>query len=172
MITKRHWSPFLLYKNAWSDAIPVSPKHENGICMRGFTLIELMVVVVILGVLASLIAPRLMGRTDEAKIVKAKVDITAIETGLKLYRLDNGRYPTTEQGLMALVIQPSIEPLPVKWPSGGYLDRGQVPKDPWNREFLYLCPGVHQEYDIISYGADGAPGGEGIDADIKSWELE
>ena len=138
----------------------------------GFTLIELMVVVVILGVLASLIAPRLLGRTDEAKIVKAEVDISAIETGLKLYRLDNGRYPTTEQGLMALVAQPSTEPLPTKWPQGGYLEREQIPKDPWDREFLYLSPGVHGEYDILSYGADGAPGGEGMDADIKSWELE
>ena len=138
----------------------------------GFTLIELMVVVVILGVLASLIAPRLLGRTDEAKIVKAKVDISAIETGLKLYRLDNGHYPTTEQGLMALVEQPSTEPLPMKWPQGGYLEREQIPKDPWNREFLYLSPGVHGEYDILSYGADGVPGGEGMDADIKSWELE
>ncbi len=145
---------------------------KKSLSKDGFTLIELMVVVVILGVLASLIAPRLLGRTDEAKIVKAEVDISAIETGLKLYRLDNGRYPTTEQGLMALVAQPSTEPLPTKWPQGGYLEREQIPKDPWDREFLYLSPGVHGEYDILSYGADGAPGGEGMDADIKSWELE
>ncbi len=139
---------------------------------KGFTLIELMVVVVILGVLASLIVPRLMGRTDDAKIVKAKVDISAIETGLKLYRLDNGRYPTTEQGLAALVQEPTTQPLPVKWPRGGYLDREQVPKDPWGREYLYLSPGVHREFDIISYGADGTSGGEDVDADIKSWELD
>ncbi|WP_425430007.1 type II secretion system major pseudopilin GspG [Desulfamplus magnetovallimortis] len=157
-------SAIAIRKNCRKISLP--PKN------MGFTLIELMVVVVILGVLASLIVPRLMGRTDDAKIVKAKVDISAIETALKLYRLDNGRYPTTEQGLSALVEEPSTEPLPVKWPQNGYLDRGQVPKDPWGMEYLYLSPGVHREYDIISYGADGAPGGEGIDADIKSWELE
>ena len=140
--------------------------------MRGFTLIELMVVVVILGVLASLIVPRLMGRTDEAKQVKAKMDIATIETALKLYRLDNGNYPTTEQGLLALVEQPTSEPVPPKWHEGGYLEKGKIPKDPWSREYLYLCPGVNVDFDIISYGGDGAPGGEGKDIDIKSWELE
>jgi len=139
---------------------------------RGFTLIELMVVVVILGILASLIVPRLMGRTDEAKRVKARVDIGAIETGLKLYKLDNGFYPTTEQGLSALIEEPSTEPLPRKWHKGGYLDKNAVPKDPWSREYLYLCPGVHDDYDILSYGADGSPGGDGKDQDIKSWEIE
>ncbi len=139
---------------------------------KGFTLIELMVVVVILGVLAGLIVPRLMGRTDEAKQVKAKVDISAVETGLKLYKLDNGDYPTTEQGLLALVEEPTTEPLPVKWNNGGYLDKGKIPKDPWLRPYLYLSPGVHNVFDIISYGADGSPGGEGKDSDIKSWELE
>ncbi|MBF0467507.1 MAG: type II secretion system major pseudopilin GspG [Desulfamplus sp.] len=154
---------------------PKSALNRTGILRHndsGFTLIELMVVVVILGILASLIVPRLMGRTDEARIVKAKVDISAIETGLKLYRLDNNTYPTTEQGLMALIEEPATEPLPPKWHKDGYLDREQVPKDPWGREYLYLSPGVHKEYDILSYGADGAPGGEGSDADIKSWELE
>lgn len=139
---------------------------------NGFTLIELMVVVVILGILASLIVPKLMGRTDEAKIVKAKVDISAIETGLKLYRLDNGTYPTTEQGLSALIQEPHTEPLPSKWNKNGYIERSQIPKDPWGREYIYLSPGVHKEYDIISYGADGVPGGEDINADINSWELE
>ncbi|MFH1154597.1 MAG: type II secretion system major pseudopilin GspG [Pseudomonadota bacterium] len=146
-------------------------KHTNS-SSKGFTLIELMVVVVILGILASFIVPKLMGRTDEAKQVKAKVDIAAIETGLKLYRLDNGTYPSTEQGLLALVEKPGTEPLPDKWHDGGYLDKGKVPKDPWGREYLYLSPGVHNDFDIISYGADGAPGGEGKDMDIKSWELE
>ncbi len=135
-------------------------------------MIELMVVVVILGVLAGLIVPRLMGRTDEAKQVKAKVDIATIETSLKLYRLDNGNYPTTEQGLSALVEQPDTEPLPVKYPKGGYLEKGKIPLDPWKREYLYLSPGVNNDFDIISYGADGSPGGEGKDQDIKSWELE
>jgi general secretion pathway protein G len=144
--------------------------HES--LSRGFTLIELMVVVVILGILASFIVPKLMGRTDEAKQVKARVDIATIESALKLYRLDNGNYPSTEQGLAALVEKPSTEPVPVKWPDGGYLEKGRIPRDPWGREYLYLSPGVHNDFDIISYGADGAPGGEGRDMDVKSWELE
>jgi len=139
---------------------------------KGFTLIELMVVVVILGILAGLIVPRLMGRTDEAKQVKAKVDISTIETALKLYKLDNGDYPTTEQGLVALVEKPSIDPLPLKWHEGGYLEKGKTPTDPWGREYLYLSPGLNNDFDIISYGADGIEGGEGKDMDIKSWELE
>ena len=139
---------------------------------KGFTLIELMVVVVILGILAGMIVPKLMGRTDEAKQVKARTDIVAMETGLKLYRLDNGNYPTTEQGLLALVERPESEPVPVKWATGGYLEKGKVPKDPWGREYLYLSPGVNGEYDIISYGADGAPGGGDKDMDINSWEIE
>ena len=139
---------------------------------NGFTLIELMVVVVILGILAGMIVPKLMGRTDEAKQVKARTDIVAMETGLKLYRLDNGNYPTTEQGLLALVERPESEPIPTKWPTGGYLEKGKVPKDPWGREYLYLSPGMNGEYDIISYGADGAPGGADKDLDINSWEIE
>ncbi len=139
---------------------------------KGFSFIELMVVVVILGILAGMIVPRYMGRTDEAKAVKAKVDIAAIETSLKMYRLDNGAYPSTEQGLMALIEPPSIEPAAPNWNENGYLDKKQTPKDPWGREYLYLCPGVHEEFDIISYGADGAPGGDGKNEDINSWELE
>jgi len=139
---------------------------------RGFSFIELMVVVIILGILAGMIVPRYMGRTDDAKIVKAKMDISAIETSLKLYRLDNGFYPTTEQGLRALIEQPTTEPVPVKWSESGYLDKRTVPRDPWGREYLYLCPGVNGDYDILSYGADGAPGGEGKNQDIKSWEIE
>ena len=139
---------------------------------KGFSFIELMVVVIILGILAGMIVPRYMGRTDDAKIVKARMDISAIETSLKLYRLDNGFYPTTEQGLRALIEQPTTEPVPVKWSENGYLDKRTVPKDPWGREYLYLCPGVNGDYDILSYGADGAPGGEGKDQDIKSWELD
>lgn len=139
---------------------------------KGFSFIELMVVVIILGILAGMIVPRYMGRTDDAKIVKDRMDISAIETSLKLYRLDNGFYPTTEQGLRALIEQPTTEPVPVKWSENGYLDKRTVPKDPWGREYLYLCPGVNGDYDILSYGADGAPGGEGKDQDIKSWELD
>ena len=139
---------------------------------KGFSFIELMVVVVILGILAGMIVPRYMGRTDEAKAVKAKVDIAAIETSLKMYRLDNGTYPSTEQGLLALIEKPSTEPAAPNWNENGYLDKKTLPKDPWGRDYLYLSPGVHEEFDIISYGADGASGGEGKNADINSWELE
>jgi general secretion pathway protein G len=139
---------------------------------RGFTLIELMVVIVILSILAVYVAPKIMGRPDQAKQVKATVDIQSIETALRLYRLDNGFYPTTEQGLEALVAAPATGRIPKNWREGGYLERGRVPKDPWGNEYVYLSPGVHGEYDIISYGADGSPGGEGYDADINSWEIE
>jgi len=139
---------------------------------HGFTLIELMVVIVILGILVSFIAPRLMGRPDEAKQVKARVQIESLETAIKLYKLDNGIYPTTEQGLQALIEQPQTGTLPKKWRKGGYLEKGKVPKDPWGNEFIYLSPGAHGDYDIIAYGADGVPGGEEFDKDISSWEIE
>jgi general secretion pathway protein G len=139
---------------------------------RGFTLIEIMVVIIILGILAVYIGPKIMGRPGEAKQVKAKVDIAALETALKLYKLDNGKYPTTEQGLQALVEKPETGNVPAKWKEGGYLDKRKVPKDPWKNDYLYISPGVHGDYDIISYGADKAPGGEGEDADVNSWEIE
>jgi len=139
---------------------------------HGFTLIELMVVIVILGILVSFIAPRLMGRPDEAKQVKARVQMESLETAIKLYKLDSGIYPATEQGLQALVEQPQTGTLPKKWRKGGYLEKGKVPKDPWGNEFVYLSPGAHQDYDIISYGADGVPGGEEFDKDINSWEID
>lgn len=139
---------------------------------KGFSLIELMVVIVILGILAGMIMPRLMGRTDDAKQVKATVDIAALDTALKLYKLDNGEYPTTEQGLTALIDPPDKEGSTGNWKKGGYLEKRALPKDPWKREFIYLSPGTHGEYDIISYGADGVPGGEDKNKDIKSWEIE
>ncbi len=139
---------------------------------HGFTLIELMVVIVILGILVSFIAPKIMGRPDEAKQVKARVQIESLETAIKLYKLDSGIYPTTEQGLQALVEQPQTGTLPKKWRKGGYLEKGKVPKDPWGNEFIYLSPGAHGDYDIIAYGADGVPGGEEFDKDISSWEIE
>ncbi|MBW1822855.1 MAG: type II secretion system major pseudopilin GspG [Deltaproteobacteria bacterium] len=138
---------------------------------HGFTLIELMVVIVILGILVSFIAPRLMGRPDEAKQVKARIQMESLETAIKLYKLDSGMYPTTEQGLQALVEQPQTGTLPKKWRKGGYLEKGRVPKDPWGNEFVYLSPGAQGDYDIISYGADGVPGGEEFDKDINSWEI-
>ena len=139
---------------------------------HGFTLIELMVVIVILGILVSFIAPRIMGRPDEAKQVKARIQMESLETAIKLYKLDSGIYPMTEQGLQALVEQPQTGTLPKKWRKGGYLEKGRVPKDPWGNEFVYLSPGAHGDYDIISYGADGVPGGEEFNKDINSWEIE
>ncbi len=138
----------------------------------GFTLIELMVVIVILGILAGLIIPRIMGRPEEARQMKAKVQMESIETALRLYKLDNGDYPTTEQGLQALVEPPTVGELPRAWRQGGYLEKGKMPKDPWENDYIYLCPGLHGDFDLISYGADGQPGGEGKNADINSWELE
>ena len=139
---------------------------------RGFTLIELMVVIVILGILAGLIIPRIMGRPEEAKQLKAKMQIESLETALKLYKLDNGMYPDTEQGLQALVEQPETGTIPKKWRKNGYLEKGRLPKDPWGNEFIYLSPGAHGEYDIISYGADGVPDGEDKNRDINNWEIE
>ena len=139
---------------------------------RGFTLIELMVVIVILGILAGLIVPRIMGEPDKAKRIKARVQIESIATALKMYKLDNGKYPTTEQGLQALVEKPSSGDIPKKWRKGGYLDKGKVPKDPWKNDFVFLSPGIHDDFDLISYGADGTSGGEEENADINSWEAE
>lgn len=136
---------------------------------RGFTLLEVMVVVVILGILAALVVPNIIGRPDEARAVAAKQDIASILQALKLYRLDNHRYPTTEQGLQALVVKPTTAPVPENWKAGGYVER--VPKDPWGRPYQYLNPGLHGEIDVFSHGADGAPGGEDRDADIGSWNL-
>lgn len=138
----------------------------------GFTLIELMVVIVILGILAGLIVPRIMGRPEEAKRAKAIIQIESLETTLKLYKLDNGSYPSTEQGMQALVEPPEVGNLPGNWREGGYLEKGKIPKDPWKNEYIYLSPGTHGDYDIISYGADGEPGGEGKNRDIASWDVE
>ena len=136
---------------------------------RGFTLIEIMVVVVIMGILAALVVPKLMGRTDDARIIAARQDIATVMQALKLYRLDNQRYPTTEQGLQALMTKPTSGPASDGWKSGGYIDK--LPKDPWGAPYQYLSPGVKGEVDVFSYGADGQPGGVGNDADIGSWEL-
>lgn len=138
--------------------------------IRGFTLIEIMVVVVILGILAAIAVPRIMDRPDVARVTKAKQDIRTIESALKLYRLDNFRYPTTEQGLEALVEKPGIQPEPKNWKPGGYLER--LPTDPWGEPYHYRNPGDHGEVDVYSYGRDGRPGGEDTDADIGNWNLE
>ncbi len=133
-----------------------------------FTLIEILVVVAILGILAAIVVPRVMDRPDEAKRVAAKADIAAIVQSLKLYRLDNGFYPTTDQGLVALVQRPASTPAPGNWKQGGYLER--LPKDPWGSDYQYLQPGVKGEIDVFSLGADRARGGEGSGADIGNWE--
>ncbi|HPQ43914.1 MAG TPA: type II secretion system major pseudopilin GspG [Syntrophales bacterium] len=139
---------------------------------NGFTLIELMVVIVILGILAGLIMPRIMSRPDEARQAKARIQIESLETALKLYKLDNGNYPTTEQGLQALVEPPEVGELAKKWREGGYLEKGKIPRDPWDNDYLYLSPGTKGDYDIISYGADGEPGGDGKNSDITNWDTE
>jgi general secretion pathway protein G len=140
---------------------------SRGARSRGFTLIELMVVIMILGVLAALVVPRVMSRPDEARVVAAKQDIAQIMQALKLYRLDNSRYPTTEQGLQALAQRPTSGPVPNNWKS--YLDK--VPNDPWGRPYQYLSPGVRGEIDVFSFGADGQSGGSGFEADVGSWDL-
>ncbi|OPL13369.1 MAG: type II secretion system protein GspG [delta proteobacterium MLS_D] len=138
----------------------------------GFTLIELMVVIVILGILAGLIVPRIMSRPEEARQTKARIQIQSIETALRLYKLDNGDYPSTEQGLQALVEPPQVGELPRRWREGGYLEGRRMPTDPWGNDYVYLYPGVIGEFDVISYGADGEPGGEGRNRDITNWDLE
>jgi general secretion pathway protein G len=147
----------------------ISARPMSGIKARGFTLIEIMVVVVIMGILAALIVPKLMGRTDDARIIAAKQDIATVMQALKLYKLDNQRYPTTEQGLQALIVKPATGPAADGWKTGGYLDK--LPKDPWGNPYQYLYPGIKGELDVFSLGADGQPGGVGNDADIGSWDL-
>ena len=136
---------------------------------RGFTLLEVIVVVVILGILAALVVPKIISRPDEARAIAAKQDVASLMQALKLYRLDNQRYPSTEQGLQALVARPTSAPLAPNWKAGGYVER--LPKYPWGNPDPALTPGVQGEIDVFSMAADGAPGGEGNDADIGSWGL-
>lgn len=138
----------------------------------GFTLIEIMVVIVILAMLAALVGPKLMGRTDDAKVTDARVQIKNIETALKLYKLDNGSYPSTEQGLGALVTKPTVGVIPKNYKDGGYLESKKMPGDPWGNDYLYVSPGEHGDYDLFSYGPDGAKGGDGKNADITSWDTK
>lgn len=142
----------------------VTPRHG-----RGFTLVEILVVIVIIGILATLVVPKLMTRPDQARTVAAKHDIQTILQALKIYRLDNGRYPSSEQGLQALVKKPTSNPVPGNWKDEGYLEK--LPRDPWGSAYQYLQPGAHGDIDVFSFGADGIAGGEGVDADIGSWQL-
>ncbi len=135
---------------------------------RGFTLVEIMVVVVIIGILGALVVPKLLSRTGESRVTAAKVDIATLMQAMKLYKLDNQRYPTTEQGLQALVTKPTNGPSSNGWKAGGYVEK--VPNDPWGNPYQMMSPGLHGEIDLFSLGADGQPGGTGDDADIGSWE--
>lgn len=137
----------------------------------GFTLIEMIVVIFILGLLATYVAPKIIGKTDDAKIVKAKADIRGFETALDMYKLDIGTYPTTEQGLVALVEKPGTGNVS-KWRDGGYLKKRKISKDPWGNDYVYVSPGSNGDVDLSSYGADGIPGGEGNDKDINNWDIE
>jgi len=168
------------YEGASFYPSPLTLRLPHGIFRRerGFTFIEIMVVVAILAILAALVVPRIMGRTDDAKRTAAKVQIRNIEGALQLYKLDNGVYPSTEQGLKALVEKPSVGVIPKKWKLGGYLQK--LPEDPWGNPYKYLSPGqssgqnqnLRSEYEVISLGTDGEVGGEGINADIANWNLD
>ena len=147
-----------------------SRHNTSGLSERGFTLIELLVVLVIIGILAGYIGPKIMGHPEEAKRTMAGVQIQGLESALKLYKLDNGEYPSTEQGLSALVEPPAVGKLQPKWRKGGYLEKDKLPKDPWGNDFVYLSPGVHGDFDLSSYGRDGQPGGENEEADINNWD--
>jgi len=150
-------------KERWS-------KRRSG--QSGFTLIELLVVIIILGVLATFVVPKIMSRPEEARRTRAKMDIQALESALKMFKLDNGFYPSTEQGLEALVTKPDIGRVASHWREEGYLDKNKVPKDPWGNDYIYVAPGEHGEFDLVAYGPDGEPGGEGSDADVESWNIE
>ena len=139
---------------------------------RGLTLIELMVVIIILGVLATFIVPRFMDQPEKARVAKARVEIESLASAVKMFKLDNGFYPTTEQGLKALVEKPSVGRIPTHWREGGYLEKKEVPKDPWGNEYVYISPSPNGDFEIISYGADGREGGEGFDADISSQDVQ
>ena len=141
---------------------------EKNLNNAGFTLLELLIVVVILGILAGLVAPRFFDQPEKARVAATQQQLKGVAEALELYNLDNRDYPTTEQGLKALVERPSLPPEPTNWKDGGYLPK--MPKDAWGRDFIYLSPGVHGSFDLVSYGADGKPGGEAENADISNWE--
>lgn len=153
------------------ESISGLPTAADASGSRGFTLLEIIVVVFILSLLVAIVAPKIMGRTDEAKKVDAQVQIRNFETALKLFKIDNGFYPDTEQGLDALIEKPTTGRIPNKYREGGYLEQKKIPLDPWGNAYVYVCPGVHGDYDIMSYGGDGREGGEGSDADISSWDM-
>ena len=144
--------------------------HRRATSDAGFSLLELMVVVVIMSILALVIVPRVIDRPDQARIARVQSDLAVLQNALQLYKLDNLQYPTTEQGLAALVERPTRPPEPPNWADGGYIDR--LPADPWGGDYQYLSPGVHGEFDVFSYGADGATGGDDANADLGTWSLD
>ncbi|MFO7667570.1 MAG: type II secretion system major pseudopilin GspG [Desulfobacterales bacterium] len=146
--------------------------QKHFISIRGFTLLELIVVVFILSLLVTIVAPRIIGRTDDARVAEAKVQIKNFETALKLFKIDNGFYPDTQQGLESLIEIPATGRIPKKYRPGGYLEQKKVPLDPWGNQYIYISPGMQGDFDIMSYGADEKEGGEGKDADIKNWDLQ
>lgn len=147
-------------------------RHSLPLQQRGFSLIELLVVLVILGLLVSIVAPNVLDRADQARTQKVQADFKAIETALKMYRLDNFNYPSTDQGLAALVEKPGIDPVPRNWKPSGYLD--ELPKDPWGRAYLYLSPAEYGDgdFDLFTFGADGVSGGEDQNTDIGNWQQD
>jgi general secretion pathway protein G len=169
-----HYREFVLTMNQADTTTGRHCRLVSSACCsaRGFTLIELLVVLVIIGILAGYIGPRIMGRPDEARWTKAKVQVEGLNTALRMYKLDNGFYPSTDQGLEALIAPPTTGRVPAKWREGGYLESNRVPLDPWGNRFFYLSPGQHGDFDLGSRGADGEIGGDGYDRDINSWELE
>ncbi len=151
---------------------PVFKKIVRQNSDRGFTLLEIIIVVFILSLLVAIVAPRIIGRTDEARVTVAKIQIRNFETALKLFKLDNGFYPDTQQGLDALIEKPATGRIPQKYKEGGYLEQKKIPLDPWGNPYIYVSPGLNGDFDILSYGGDGKEGGEGKDADIKNWDLQ
>jgi general secretion pathway protein G len=144
---------------------------HRSVRLKAFTLLELMVVVVILGILAAFVVPRISKRPEDARVTKARIEISNLEQALELYYLDTGMYPSTEQGLRALIEQPQTGDIPENWKPGGYLAKSKVPEDPWGNEYVYVSPGVHNaDYDLFSLGKGGVEGGEGYESDITNWE--
>ncbi len=145
----------------------VSDEIQENQSDDGFSLLELMVVVVIMSILALVIVPRIIDRPDQARVARVQSDLAVLSEAVNLYRLDNLGYPTTEQGLQALVARPVSDPVPENWQDGGYIQN--LPTDPWGKEYQYLSPGVHGDFDIFTFGADGVAGGDGVDADVGTW---
>ena len=156
--------------NHFQDDRQINRRLRARRAQTGFTLIEIMVVVIIIGLLAAVIVPQVINKVDDARMTKAKADIQSLETALTMFRLDNSKYPTTDQGLQALVVQPT-DPSIRHWRQGGYLQR--ITKDPWGGEYQYASPGTHnKDYDLYTLGADAQPGGDGVNADIGNWNIE